>query len=1439
MNFLLRLLLVRKLIRLVVLFALGCFGMSTARATGSLAFYTSPSYSVGGSANWGGTLPVSFSIANFGSSASGAFSVGIYLSSTSTYNASTAYALAVGSSGIQYSNLNSNSYGSFSGNLQLPASIPAGLGSTTVGSTSTVYVIATISQNGVATQASSQITTTAADLVGYSGQGLGFGVQQTTSSWGAVIGLKWAIGNLAAGTAGPFTVNFYICETSAIGSGNVPSSHTYLLTSLKVNGGLPGGQVEESVNSSGVAGYGNIQLPSANPFGDNNTSFYIGMVVNPTTNNTLTPITESNYANDSDQGSGIDYAPITINPPQPQILLSGSNPAGSQNSLQFGNVSIGNSASQTITISDTGVANLNLNNVTATGPYSITSVVSSIQNLSSPYFPGVIAPDGQEDWVVAVKYTPTAASQQTGSVVITSNDPTTPTAAFALTGTGVAEPNLLFGNPVVSNSDNLIANYGPVSDNGSATETFTVTNNGTAPLTIGQNGVSLTSTQSGVWSIASITSSIQGAINLSSAGSSIAANSSEVWSVVVKFIPTTTQGYSIGLQIFSNDPSTPTTAGAPTMTCALQGQGVLPMTLAVTSAVNGVTDGNPLTMNFGSVHATGQQQVHGTVTLTNTGQMPLIISQGGITIASGTNFEITSITSSTQGAISLASGSGTIAAASAETWTINLTFLPTSAGNDSTTLGILSNDPAHGTESVALDGTGLNQPGIQVMTANGGLNLPFGAVLNDGAGNHVGTQTFTIQNIGLQPMVVGQNGITSTSGQFSVQSISSSTHGAVNLATGSATIAASETEVWTVTIAFDPVANSSYTGTLNIASNDPVTPTEPLALSGSGTVPTLTLQPAISSTPVLTIEAGQVYNITWTAADTSDTAPTATIILSTSASNSLPASGLTQIASIPYSATNQSYAWRPSSSMVGQTVYIYANFQDQGVAANSYSMQKVYVDAAQSFNPLTPLTTTTSTYVYSYLYDGKIYGGSATLQAGNNVINVTTPLSGGGSVVHQITVQESPSLLATQGYTYDSLNRIKTFTNGNGVTTTYTYDMPGNLIQLSASNGDVVNFTYDSINRRTSMVDSTGSTLYGYDDLDRLTTLTYSISGKANDPTNLVLAFQYDPTNQETGETYPGGEQVTYGYDNGGRLSTITDAISAQRTFTTQYTYNTTTGQLTKLTRANGVVTIYGYDAGGRLNDIKHVSASNQTLAEYAYTLNSNGDATAVLTTYANETQKQTLYTYDSLRRLVQATYGAGATAAPNTDPTVTYTYDGTGNRLTEKTTASGTPTQTLTYSYGTANRLVQIVDQNNSQVASFVYDQAGNRIEKITPTGNTYYVYDERNLMTSKLTPAHFYQYTYNGKAQRVSQSVDGVATKYLVDDTITVFQTAQEITNGVSTNHIYGASERLQSNPSSGNSVFYLPDRLNSVRVTTDPTGNVTGSADYDAFGAVLSSN
>ncbi|MBV9123690.1 MAG: hypothetical protein JO112_10065 [Planctomycetes bacterium] len=137
------------------------------------------------------------------------------------------------------------------------------------------------------------------------------------------------------------------------------------------------------------------------------------------------------------------------------------------------------------------------------------------------------------------------------------------------------------------------------------------------------------------------------------------------------------------------------------------------------------TSGNEDVLQFGSVpvNGSGSQMATRTITLTNTGQQTLTISQKGITLGSGTQFKITALSSSTQPMLNLASlgnGPATLAGGGTETWTITLQFDPSMAGTWTDTLRIASNDPASNasgslTTSVALAATSISYPAATAL----------------------------------------------------------------------------------------------------------------------------------------------------------------------------------------------------------------------------------------------------------------------------------------------------------------------------------------------------------------------------------------------------------------------------------------------------------------------------------------------------------------------------------------------------------------------------------------------------------------------------------------------------------------------------------------------------------------------------------------------------
>lgn len=185
-----------------------------------------------------------------------------------------------------------------------------------------------------------------------------------------------------------------------------------------------------------------------------------------------------------------------------------------------------------------------------------------------------------------------------------------------------------------------------------------------------------------------------------------------------------------GLKVLSDAPS------KSSFTVSLRGIGLNPMKLEVTDSSGSPTDES---IAYPGTHADGVGLVPSpaTVTLKDSGEAPLAIWQNGITFATGTHFRIAGIMSDTAGAIALSASAKTLASGDAKTWTGTVLFDPTTPGALADTLRIASDDPTSALTIVALNGTGLDVPGISItdsVAPPNDLAVNFGSVLNDGAG---------------------------------------------------------------------------------------------------------------------------------------------------------------------------------------------------------------------------------------------------------------------------------------------------------------------------------------------------------------------------------------------------------------------------------------------------------------------------------------------------------------------------------------------------------------------------------------------------------------------------------------------------------------------------------------------------------------------------------
>jgi len=171
------------------------------------------------------------------------------------------------------------------------------------------------------------------------------------------------------------------------------------------------------------------------------------------------------------QGDG-GSSPVVVNlsatgvTPQPQLSLSAS-------AVNFGSVSVGSTGSSSLTISNAGTADLTISLLTLSGADFGISGITTPKTISA----GQNAP-------VTLTFAPTLAGAVSGSLTITSNDPTTPTAVVGLTGTGSSTAlGQLSANPAS-------VNFGNVSTSSSASQLITLTNTGNAAAQISSITVS-------------------------------------------------------------------------------------------------------------------------------------------------------------------------------------------------------------------------------------------------------------------------------------------------------------------------------------------------------------------------------------------------------------------------------------------------------------------------------------------------------------------------------------------------------------------------------------------------------------------------------------------------------------------------------------------------------------------------------------------------------------------------------------------------------------------------------------------------------------------------------------------------------------------------------------------------------------------------------------
>ena len=435
----------------------------------------------------------------------------------------------------------------------------------------------------------------------------------------------------------------------------------------------------------------------------------------------------------------------------------------------------------------------------------------------------------------------------------------------------------------------------------------------------------------------------------------------------------------------------------------------------------------------------------------------------------------------------------------------------------------------------------------------------------------------------------------------------------------------------------------------------------------------------------------------------------------------------------------------------------------------------------------------------SYGYDdlGNLTG--LTDERGDTTQNAYNQLS-------ELTQKTLPGPSLTETRNYDYAGNLTSLVHFDGTTTTYTYDALNRLTGRSSNSTHAepaVSFTYTPTGKYLTSTAQDGAVSYNYDALDRLIT-------KATPEGTLSYTYYSTGKVESIQSSNPNGANVSYTYDGLNRLSTVVDN-RLPGINTTRYTYDNASNVVT-VAYPNGVTSTSTYDELNRLTELS-TSASGSQIADYRYTLGLTGNRTN-----ATEQSGRTLqWTYNGIYQLTNENITGDPANNNGNNGYASYTLDPVGNRTAAPSTFSG-----FTPVFGSYNP--------NDQLSGETYDNNGN----VTGTANgNSYVYDSENHMIQMVKGATTITMKYDAFGNRVSKTVNGVTTQYLVDDLNPTGypQVLDELTGPIGSGVVqrtysYGL-QRISQDQYISNAwllSYYQYDGGGSVRQLTNSTGQVT---------------
>ena len=456
--------------------------------------------------------------------------------------------------------------------------------------------------------------------------------------------------------------------------------------------------------------------------------------------------------------------------------------------LSFGTVESGSSASQTVNLSWTGSNPVTINSIVASGSgFSVAGL-----SLPATVYPG-------QPLVLKAQFAPISNGDASGQIAIgwgTDGQST----VVGLSGTGLAP-----ANAELSLSSAKL-DFGTLTVNSAATQALTLTSTGTSPVTV---------------TAATINSA---GFTVSGAALPVTLNPGQSAILQITFAPITTGTVSGQLAVASNSSS-----GSPTYVSLDGTSAALPAPQLSVSATQ---------LSFGNV--TVGSTTTQAITLTSTGTAPLTVSSATLMSAS------VSVTT-----FSLASGSLPITLKPMQSTTLQVRFDAAYTGTIDGQLTISSDSANGGTTIVALAGIGVAAPNPQLTLSAAALS--FGGVTV----NSSTVQALTLSSTGTSPVTVSAAQIMGAG---------------FTIVGGSIPATLSPGQSMTLQVQFAPTTTGQINGQLVVNSDSSSGSTTSITLSGTSTVapvPQLSLSAATLSFGSVTVNTATTRALTLTSTGTS------------------------------------------------------------------------------------------------------------------------------------------------------------------------------------------------------------------------------------------------------------------------------------------------------------------------------------------------------------------------------------------------------------------------------------------------------------------------------------------------------------------------------------------------------------------------------------------